>query len=136
MRRQQIDSQQKISIGSSDVSDKQLYYLQDNLTSSLDLRDLGGADLVWWQRAPLLHRNAPSHPMWKTAFFLEARRNGTWDRWLDVTLQWHQEISGLTNALNTPVGAMANLLLPHLLVVRMLEPVKVHASRTVVYVIA
>ena len=145
LRRQQIDSQQKISIGSSAVSDKQLSYLQDNLTSSLDLRDLGGADLyevllflrqVWWQRAPLLHRDAPSHPMWKMAFFLEARRNGTWDRWLDVTLQWHQEISGLTNALNTPVGAMANLLPPHLLVVRMLEPVKVHASRTVVYVIA
>jgi len=74
--------------------------------------------------------------MWKMAFFLEARRNWTWDRWLDVTLQWHQEISGLINALNTPVGAMANLLPPHLLVVRMLEPVKVHASRTNVYVIA
>ncbi|KAL0050065.1 hypothetical protein WJX82_003733 [Trebouxia sp. C0006] len=63
------------------------------------------------------------------AFFLEARRNWTWDRWLDVTLQWHQEISGLINALNTPVGAMANLLPPHLLVVRMLEPVK-EALRT------
>ncbi len=142
MQWQQIDSQQKISIGSSD---KQLSYLQDNLTSSFDLRDLGGADLyevllllrqVWWQRAPLLHRDAPSHPMWKMAFFLEARRNGTWDGWLRVTLQWHQEISGLIIALNTPVGAMANLLPPHLLVVRMLEPVKVHASRTAVYVIA
>ena len=73
--------------------------------------------------------------MWKMAFFLDARRDGTWDRWLDVTLQCRQEISGLTNALNTPVGAMANLLPPHLLVARMLEPVKVHASRTLVYAI-
>ena len=70
------------------------------------------------------------------AFFLEARSNGTWDRWLDVTLQWHQEINGLMNALNTPVGAMANLLPPHLLVIQMLEPVKVQASRTIVYVTA
>jgi hypothetical protein len=52
------------------------------------------------------------------------------------TLQWHPEISGLTNALNTPVGAMANLLPPHLLVAQMLEPVKVHASRAVVHIIA
>ncbi len=134
-----------MNICSFALSDKQLSYVQGNLTSSLDMRDLGGADLyevllflrqVWWQRAPLLHRDAPSHPMWKMAFFLEARRNGTWDRWLDVTLQWHQEISGLTTALNTPVGAMANLLPPHLLVMRMLEPVKVHASRTSVYAIA
>jgi hypothetical protein len=145
LQQQKIDSQQKISICSFALFDKQLSYLQDNLMSSLDLRDLGGADLyevllflrqVWWQRAPLIHRDAPSHPMWKMAFFLEARSNGTWDRWLDVTLQWHQEINGLMNALNTPVGAMANLLPPHLLVIQMLEPVKVQASRTIVYVIA
>ncbi|DBA74257.1 TPA: hypothetical protein ACH3X1_011042 [Trebouxia sp. C0004] len=38
--------------------------------------------------------------------------------------KWHQKISGLMKALNIPVGAMANLLPPHLLVMRMLEVVK------------
>ena len=112
----------------------QLTSTQDNLLTTEEVRDLGGADLlevfmflrqVWWQRAPLLQRDHPSHPLWNLGFFAEARRNGTWDRWLDVTFQWHREIEGLVNALNTPVGAMANLLPPHLLVAKMLEPVKV-----------
>ena len=111
--------------------------MQDNLIAGLDVRDLGGADLlevflflrqIWWQRAPLLQRDAPSHPLWKLAFFLKARQDGTWDRWIDVTLQWHQEVKGLVDALNTPVGAMANLLPPHLLVARLLEPVKVQLA--------
>ena len=81
---------------------------------------------IWWQRAPLLQQEAPAHPLWKLSFFLEARRNGTWDRWLSVSLQWHAEVKGLINALDTPAGAMANLVPSHLLVARMLEPVKVN----------
>ena len=107
---------------------------------NLPTRDLGGAggcwgDLyevlfflrqIWWQQAPLLQHDAPAHPLWRLAFFLEARRNGTWDRWLSVSLQWHTEVKGLSDALDTPAGAMANLVPAHLLVARMLDPVKVN----------
>lgn len=108
--------------------------LQSNLTAAELERDLGGVTLlevflfirqVWWQRAPLVQRHAPGHPLWKLAFFEKARHEGTWDRWIDVVLQWHQEVEGLIRALETPVHAMANLLPPHVLVAKLLEPVKV-----------
>ena len=117
--------------------------------ASLDEQDLGGVDLwevllfirlVWWARSPLMQRDYPNHPLWKLAFFAAARRDGTWDRWIDVILQWHKEVNGLIAALQTPAGAMANVLPPHLLVARLLEPVTVthfsilHSSKCVLVV--
>ena len=97
-------------------------------------RDLGGQDLievyqflrkVWWLRAPLFHRDHPTHPMWKLGFFDEARRDGTWDRWCEVVLGWHAEVDGLMDAFASPVGAIANALPPQLLVAKLMESVKV-----------
>ena len=108
--------------------------MQDNQMASQRTRDLGGEDLlavyqfarrVWWLRAPLFHREHPSHPMWKLGFFDEARRDGTWDRWCSVVLSWHTEVDGLMAAFASPVGAIANALPPQLLVARLMESVKV-----------
>ena len=113
--------------------------MQGNLTAEEVERDLGGAELyevylfvrkVWWQRAPLIQRDHPAHPLWRLEFFAKARQDGTWQRWIDVVLQWHHEVEGLIRALSTPVHAMANLISPEVLVVRLLEPVKVSQFTT------
>lgn len=112
--------------------------MQSNFTAAELERDLGGVTLlevflfvrqIWWQRAPLVQQHAPGHPLWRLAFFEKARRDGTWDRWIDVVLQWHEEVDGLIRALETPVHAIACLIPPQVLVARLLEPVKVSMSR-------
>ena len=80
---------------------------------------------LWWQRAPLLCRDAPGHPLWKLGFFEKARRDGTWDRWVSVILNWHKEVEGLIRALDSPVYALGSAMPPFLLVARLLEPLKV-----------
>ena len=65
-------------------------------------------------------------PLWKLGFFPKARRDGTWDRWIDVTLQWHCEAKGMMEAVDTPVAPLATVVPPELLVARLTSfPVKV-----------
>ncbi|MCJ1368720.1 hypothetical protein MMC16_007865 [Acarospora aff. strigata] len=68
-------------------------------------------------------------------FFEKARRDGTWDRWVSVILNWHKEVEGLIRALDSPVYALGSAMPPFLLVARLLKPLKcvvdVHVTSTV-----
>ncbi|DBA99006.1 TPA: hypothetical protein ACH3X1_014279 [Trebouxia sp. C0004] len=109
-------------------------YLKDkfNVNASKEQRDLGGLMLLivfnllrrkFWQTAPLLEQKAPAHPVFTLDFLRPARMNGSWDRWVAVTPNYHKEVAGMLRALNGPLFSMAGLQPPHLIVARLLEPV-------------
>ncbi len=108
--------------------------MQFNVNAPKEQRDLGGLMLLivfnllrrkFWQTAPLLEQKAPGHPVFTLDFLRPARMNGSWDRWVAVTLNYHKEVAGMLRALDGPLFSMAGLQPPHLIVARLLEPVHV-----------
>jgi len=79
----------------------------------------------FWQTAPLLEQLVPAHPVFTLDFLRPAKMNGSWDRWVAVTLNYHKEVAGMLRALDGPLFSMAGLQPPHVIVACLLEPVHV-----------
>lgn len=109
--------------------------LQYNLTASESDRDLGGARTLdahkmvrrsLWQRLPLLYQIEPEHPVFTLGVFDDLKATGVWYDWVNVVLKWHEQVQGMEKALSAgPLMALANMVPPHLIVARLLEPVNV-----------
>ena len=114
--------------------------LQYNLTASESDRDLGGARTLQahkmvrrslWQRLPLLYQIEPEHPVFSLGVFDDLKATGVWDDWVNVVLKWHEQVEGMEKALSAgPMMALANMVPPHLIVARLLEPVNVSSIVT------
>ena len=108
--------------------------VQFNVNAPKEQRDLGGLMLLivfnllrrkFWQTGPLLEQLVPAHPVFTLDFLRPAKMNGSWDRWVAVTLNYHKEVAGMLRALDGPLFSMAGLQPPHVIVACLLEPVHV-----------
>lgn len=83
--------------------------------------------LAFWQRAPLLRaRLRKDHLLFQLPFLVPFIRNGVWDRWCGVVLQWKYNCDALEEMLSSPVAKLQANCPPFLIVAALMEHVQVH----------
>ncbi len=110
------------------------FLLQANREACMADKDLGGehtleclilARRVWWQTAPLVQAENPSHPMLRMEFLHPFILNGTWDRWAHLVQNHHIELEDVRRVVSCPLYHMSSMHAPELVLAQLMQHVYV-----------